>query len=208
MFSQIDILRFVFWILALFISITFHEFMHAWTANYLGDPTPKAAGRVTLNPIAHIDPFGTILLPFVLILLGAPAFGYAKPVPINPLNFKNYRIGEALTSLAGPLANLMLILVFSIVYKVLPIKESLFAAFVLNIMIVNIVLMVFNLIPIPPLDGSKVLYSILPSSVSVEKFEVYGPFFLIPFIIIFAPRLITPIVSFILHLLGIPLNLY
>jgi Zn-dependent protease len=155
-----------------------------------------------------MDPIGTVLLPLILIIIGAPVFGYAKPVPINPLNFKNYRWGEALTSLAGPFANLVMMLTFVGIYKLLPIKESLFAAFVLNIIIVNLVLMVFNLIPIPPLDGSKVVYSLLPSSVSVEKFEIYGPFLLIPFIIIFAPVVLTPIISFILHLLGIPINLY
>ena len=87
------------------ISITFHEFMHGTVANYLGDATAKNEGRLTLNPLAHIDPFGTVLLPLLLAFVGLPAFGYAKPVPINPNNFKNWRWGEALTSIAGPFAN-------------------------------------------------------------------------------------------------------
>lgn len=201
-------IKFVFWIGALMISITFHEFMHAWSANYLGDPTPKAAGRMTLNPIAHIDPIGTIIMPLLLILAGLPAFGYAKPVPINPLNFKNYRLGQAVVSLAGPISNLILLLIFAIVYKFLPSKESLFAVFVINIIIVNIVLMIFNLLPIPPLDGSKVLYSILPSSVSIQKLETYGPFILIPFIFLFGGIILGPIISFILSVLGISVNLF
>jgi Zn-dependent protease len=203
-----QVIKFVFWIGALMISITFHEFMHAWSANYLGDPTPKAAGRISLNPLAHIDPIGTVLMPLLLILAGLPAFGYAKPVPINPLNFKNYRLGQAVVSLAGPIANLALLLLFTAVYKFLPSKESLFAVFILNVIIVNIVLMVFNLLPIPPLDGSKVLYSILPSSVSIQKFEAYGPFILIPFIFIFGGLIISPIIAFILAILGIPVNLF
>jgi Zn-dependent protease len=199
---DVTVIKFVFWIGALLISITFHEFMHAWSANYLGDPTAKAMGRVSLNPIAHIDPVGTILMPML------PAFGYAKPVPINPLNFKNYRLGQALVSMAGPVANLVLALLFATVYKFLPVKESLFAVFVLNIIIVNIVLMIFNLIPIPPLDGSKVLYSILPANFSIQKLETYGPFFLIPFVFLFGGAVLSPVVSFFLHLLGISVNLF
>lgn len=203
-------ITFILWLSALFISITVHEFMHAWTADYLGDPTPRAAGRVSLNPVAHIDPIGTILVPLVLILIGGPVFGWAKPVPINPLNFKNHRIGELLTSVAGPLANLTMLLIFAAIYRFLPVaqKESVFASFVLFIIVINAILMLFNLIPIPPLDGSKVLYTILPDSAALRQFEIYGPFFLIPIIIFFGPVIIGPAINFILSLLGISAGLF
>lgn len=202
MFSDNSIITIIFWLVALFASITFHEFMHAWSANYLGDPTAKLAGRVSLNPLAHVDIFGTVLVPLLLILVGGPVFGWAKPVPINPNNFKNYRKGEVLTSIAGPMANLILLLVFSLIYRLLPNKESLFGILVLNFVVINTILMVFNLIPIPPLDGSKILYGFLPFE-TIRKIEVYGPFFLIPFIFLFAPAVLGPIVNLVLSILGI-----
>lgn len=176
--------------------------MHAWAADYLGDPTPKAAGRVSLNPMAHVDIFGTILLPLLLIISGSGfVFGYAKPVPINPNNFKNYRIGQALTALAGPLANLILLLAFAGLYKLTPGRGA-FTDFLTIMIQLNVVLMVFNLLPVPPLDGSKLLYTFLPFE-TVRKLEIYGPFILLPLIILFGGAIIYPIISFILGILGI-----
>jgi Zn-dependent protease len=192
----------IFEIIALFMAITFHEFSHAWVANYLGDPTAKSMGRMSLNPLVHIDPFGTGVLPMILIVLGMPPFGYAKPVHINPGNFKNYKSGQALTSLAGPLANLILVLFFTLIYKITPAGKEIFTLFVLDVVVINIVLMVFNLIPIPPLDGSKLLYY-FTSHETALKMERYGPILLIPFIIFLAPYILTPMVSLILQVLGI-----
>jgi Zn-dependent protease len=192
---------FIFWLTALAISITFHEFLHAWTADYLGDPTPKAAGRVSLNPIAHIDPIGTILIPLVLLLTTGFVFGYAKPVPINPNNFRNYRYGQALTAIAGPFANLVLLLIFAGLYKLLP-DSGYFQLFLKIVIQLNVVLMVFNLIPVPPLDGSKILYTFLPFE-TIRKLESYGPFLLLPILFLFGGRIIYPIIGFMLKLLGI-----
>jgi Zn-dependent protease len=193
------------WLFALYASITVHEFMHAWTANYLGDPTAKALGRVSLNPLAHIDMFGTVLLPLLLLFStgGKFVFGYAKPVPINPNNFKNRSLGEALTSIAGPAGNLLLLLVFTAIYKFIPGQNEIFQAMTLIFIELNVVLMVFNLIPVPPLDGSKLIYSLFPNAKWVDTYETYGPFILIPVVILFGPYIIEPIITAILAFLGI-----
>jgi Zn-dependent protease len=197
-----EVIIMIFWLVALFASITVHEFLHAWTANYLGDPTAKAMGRVSLNPIAHIDPIGTILLPVIMALTTGFVFGWAKPVPINPNNFKNYRVGQALTAIGGPLANLVMILVFTAIYKLIP-DSGLFSVFLIILIELNVILMVFNLIPVPPLDGSKILYMFLPFE-TIRKLEQYGPFILLPLLIFFGGAIIFPIISFILNFLGLP----
>lgn len=193
----------IFWLIALFVSITVHEYMHAWSANYLGDPTPKLMGRVSLNPIVHIDPIGTVLLPLFLILANTGiVFGWAKPVQINPNNFKDYKAGQALCAIAGPIGNLLLILVFVGLFHLLP-EKNLFGLFAVAVININLVLMIFNLIPIPPLDGSKVFYRFI-SHEAAAKLEQYGIFILIPFILIFGGIIISPIVMFFLNLLQIP----
>jgi len=135
----------------LLITISIHEYSHAKVADILGDPTPRLAGRLTLNPISHIDPFG--LLALVLV-----RFGWAKPVPVNPYNFKNPRGGELLVSLAGPLSNFLLAWVLAIIYKNVPLPNNDFLSMIISYTIwINLSLAVFNLIPIPPLDGSHIL---------------------------------------------------
>ena len=152
-------------------SIVFHEYMHGWAAYRLGDPTAKNAGRLTLNPIPHIDPFGTVLLPLLLAFGGGPIFGYAKPVPVNPNNFKDIRKGDLITGFAGPSANLLLALFgAAVAWGALPVAafniEAATWMYTIGVGLtrVNLVLMFFNLLPIPPLDGSSIVPIFLPDS--------------------------------------------
>lgn len=152
-----------FSILVLIFSVILHEVAHGYMANYLGDPTARLAERLTLNPIRHIDPLGTVFLPLLLLLSGSPILiGYAKPVPYNPYNIKN-KYGEALVAGAGAATNIILALIFGLAIRFFAgsISPALLNAFVI-IAALNIFLAIFNLIPIPPLDGSKVLSAILP----------------------------------------------
>lgn len=153
----------IFWVLVLGFSVILHEVAHGYMANYLGDPTAKLQGRLTLNPLSHIDPLGTIILPFILLMTGSPLLiGYAKPVPYNPYNLR-HRYGEALVAGAGPATNILLALFFGLALRFFggEMDPSLMGAFAI-ITSVNLFLAIFNLIPIPPLDGSKVFSVLLP----------------------------------------------
>lgn len=153
----------LFSVIVLIMSATVHEYMHGFAANQLGDPTAKNMGRLTLNPIKHLDLFGSILLPLSLLLLGSPfLFGWAKPVPYNPNNLRDRKYGDAKVAVAGPLANLLMAVLFAVVFRFLD-PASMFSYLVSEIVIINLILMVFNLVPIPPLDGSKVLAVFLPA---------------------------------------------
>lgn len=153
-------------------AIVLHEVAHGFAASRLGDPTAKSRGRLSLNPLKHVDPFGTVLLPLMLMLMGGPVFGYAKPVPYNPMYFKNLRRGEAIVGLAGPAANLLMAVVGGLVaWAFVPMLSSSVASpiansdlffyfyvyFLPSFILINLYLMFFNLIPIPPLDGSSVI---------------------------------------------------
>ncbi len=200
------------------IAITFHEVAHGFVANRLGDPTAKMLGRLTLNPIAHIDIIGTILLPALLLIStnGQFVFGYAKPVPINPMNFSNPRRDMALSAAAGPVTNILLALVSVIILRLIlaplgslapeflsktffePLKTIFFLS-----ALYNIVLAVFNMIPVPPLDGGRVLTGLLPTkhAISFEKIEQYG--FLIVILLLvtgIAQSIIWPVIAFFLRL--------
>jgi len=158
-----SVLNAVFLVAVIIFSAIVHEVMHGVAADKLGDPTARYAGRLTLNPISHIDPFGSILLPLVLVLTGAPIFfGYAKPVPYNPYNLRRGRFSEAIVAGAGPASNAVIAIVFGVLIR-LGVAPSVNDFFFL-IIAVNVMLCIFNLIPIPPLDGSKVLEPLLPRS--------------------------------------------
>jgi Zn-dependent protease len=196
----------IFSFIALIISITIHEFCHALTADRLGDPTPRSFGRLTLNPLAHADPIGTILLPLLSAFTGIPTIGWAKPVPIDPYNLKNPKKDEMLISLAGPAGNILLAIICSLFSKIFGVQNILLYLLIL----INVSLAVFNLLPIPPLDGSKIFLNLLPQEKSMqwqETFDRYG--FILLIILVFLPiggapifqRIMSPIVNFVLSLL-------
>src|SRR3990167_9469818 len=168
-------------IVILLFSVILHEVMHGFVARMFGDLTAERAGRLTLNPIPHIDPMGTILLPGLLLLTGAPIlFGWAKPVPVNPLNFSSLRKGELLVSAAGILANLGLAILAAVIYHILQALPQTFPPIIGAVLrftvMINLILGIFNLFPIPALDGSKILLSQLPYNLarSYERLEPYG----------------------------------
>jgi len=161
------------------LGLSIHEFAHAWVARLQGDYTAEEMGRVTLNPIRHIDPLGTIILPVLLLVStgGKIGFGWAKPVPVNPLNFRDPRRGLLLVSLAGPASNICLAIVSGLIIRIGGLGASQPLGFVLiSITILNLYLAFFNLIPVPPLDGSGVVASLLPSHLAIgyERFGRYG----------------------------------
>jgi len=160
-------------IVALIISVIIHEMAHGYAANWLGDPTARLAGRLSPNPLVHIDPMMSVILPGLLVLSGSPIlFGAAKPVPYNPYNLRNQKWGEAIVAVAGPLANIVIAIVFAVLIRlidlgVLALSET-FVQLSVSIIVLNIFLAFFNLIPIPPLDGSKILPKFLPRSMQMQ----------------------------------------
>src|SRR3990167_11337893 len=147
----------------LIISASLHEAAHGYAALWLGDPTAKLAGRLTMNPLRHLDPLGSVLVPAILAMLGSPIlFGWAKPVPYNPYNLTNRRWGEALVAVAGPLSNILLAGVFAIAFRIGAMSLSpALATFFGVVVLVNLALAAFNLMPLPPPDGSKILAAFL-----------------------------------------------
>ncbi len=181
-----QLMQMVFSVLVLVFSVVAHEVSHGYMAQYLGDPTARLAGRLTLNPLRHIDPIGSLLVPFVTSMLpGGVVFGWAKPVPYNPYNLRDQKWGDAKVALSGPLTNLGIAVIFAAVLRsvgdVIP-PEA------VNIMelivLINVILTVFNLVPIPPLDGSKVLFNALP--LRFRYIEEYFQRYALVLILIFA----------------------
>lgn len=195
----------IFSIIILIFSIVIHEVAHGYMAYKFGDPTALYQGRLTLNPIKHIDPFGSIILPIIMALLpGGVILGWAKPVPINPYNFKRRRLGEFATAFAGPLSNIIIAIVFIIAIRVaFSIGGSeIFIQLSSLIVLVNSVLAFFNLIPIPPLDGYRILSILLPQDLT-EKFEYYAQRFGIFFVLLFVFFLWGPLFILLTKLLSV-----
>jgi len=178
--------------LTILLSLTFHEFCHGLAAYLQGDTTAQREGRLTLNPIAHLDLWGT-LIPILLVVTGSPfVIGWAKPVPYNPWELKNPRWGSLLVALAGPISNIFLALVSGIVLNMMIPRlevDNLLIVFLVLMVLTNVGLGFFNLIPIPPLDGSKILAAILPQRFSnvLYMLDRYGPIFLIIFVVFLYP---------------------
>lgn len=210
---QIDL---IFGLIILIVSVILHEVAHGYMANWLGDPTARLQGRLTLNPLVHIDPIGSLLLPMLLVFTHSPILiGYAKPVPYNPYNFKG-KYDEALVAGAGPATNILLALLFAVLIRFggAAMTPEMLSAFS-TIVYINMMLAFFNLIPIPPLDGSKVLSSILPGAAgrvyasfrsSFERIGVLsGVLLLLVLFYFLLPYFSTVLISLFSLLTGIPL---
>ncbi len=181
---------------ALVIAATVHEFAHAYVADRLGDSTPRSQGRLTLNPLAHLDPLGSILI----LLAG---FGWAKPVQINPNNFRDWRRDSIIVAAAGPLANITLLFLLGIPYKLglLEFGGSAADRLLLTIIRINAMLAVFNLIPVPPLDGSKILMGLLPAeqAISYARLQRYGVLILLVFVMTRLSLILTMPISWLVQ---------
>lgn len=194
-------LSFVIWAIVLVIAITVHEFAHAYAADRLGDPTPRSQGRLTLNPLAHLDPLGTVAL---LIF----HFGWGKPVQFDPYNLRDPRRDSAIISLAGPASNIVLAVVISLLLNNLALSPLLIAI-CSSLITINIILAIFNLVPVYPLDGEKILLALLPPRLATEYSGVMRQYGTIILILMIFPifgyspisALITPIISFVTNLL-------
>jgi Zn-dependent protease len=226
-----EIVLVVFYLVILLYSVIIHEVAHGVMAFWLGDPTAKYADRLNLNPVKHIDPWGSIMAPLLMLLLSnfRFAFGWAKPVPYNPYNLKNQKWGPALVALAGPGSNIALALIFSLAARLISIPASAKADIILNfnnwssisavvagsfssilfelciiVIFWNVLLAFFNLIPIPPLDGSKLVFAVLPIKIETQALlEQFGFIFLLVFVIFFS----GPLGVFLNLMLNIFLNI-
>ena len=196
---------FIFIIIILIMSVVIHEVSHGYAALALGDPTAKYQGRLTLNPISHLDPIGSFFVPLIGYFAGGFIVGWAKPVPFNPYNLRNQRWGEALVAVAGPISNIALAILFGLTIRFLPeyinISQS-FLNLASSVVLINIILAIFNLIPIPPLDGSKILFAFLPYKWQTlrQSFERFG-LILVFIFILFIWQIMSHIIGFLFPLL-------
>ncbi len=203
------LLTVLLYITFIIISIGIHEFAHAFAADRLGDPTPRSMGRLTLNPFAHIDPIGTVVLPLSLLLIsgGSFAYGWGKPTPFDPYNLKNPRRDAGIISIAGPISNLLLATIVSLSLRLLP---PIYSVFLTPLILTNIGLAIFNLVPVGPLDGQKIIFALLPRDLAYEFQAImnrYGVlillFLIFPFFGGEAPivSIINPPIQFLANLL-------
>jgi Zn-dependent protease len=224
--QHIDILNIVFQLIAFMFAISVHESSHAWMANLRGDPTARMLGRISLNPIRHIDPVGTLLLPAVAMLFHVPVLGWAKPTPVDPRNFKNPVLDDILTAVVGPISNFVVasgaVLILAFVKFVSPMGREIvfgilqgssfadtdsflvpFCKLMFEFMLINVVLGVFNLIPVPPLDGSHVLRHLLPAGM-LRAYDMVGTYGLLILVFLgggLLMKLISPAVGFFVYVL-------
>lgn len=189
-------MEFIFQIAILIMSIVIHEVAHGYAARYYGDLTAEYEGRLTLNPVKHIDPVGSVFVPLLSYMFGGFVFGWAKPVPYNPYNLKPGRWPEAFVALAGPLSNIGLAVVFGLSLRLMDNPSLSFVTITAGIVYINVLLAVFNLMPVPPLDGSKLLFALFPEKIYKLRgfFERYG-LILVLFFIFFVWQLVAPLVS-------------
>ena len=203
------VFTFIFFFLVLIFSVVLHEVSHGYAALELGDTTARDAGRLTLNPIKHLDMIGSVFLPLILIIFAILTgkgiiFGWAKPVPINPFNFRDKKYGEAKVALAGPLSNIALALVFGLTMRFIPAISINYPLYTLFSIIVwlNLLLALFNLIPVPPLDGSHILFAFLPKeAIALKIFLLQFGFFILLILIFFFFSWFLPIVDWFYKLI-------
>ncbi|MFA6515301.1 MAG: site-2 protease family protein [Candidatus Paceibacterota bacterium] len=213
MLTQVQFIDGIFYIIVLIMSIVIHEVAHGYSAYLLGDDTARLNGRLTLNPIKHLDPFGSIILPLLLFISTKGTFliGWARPVPYNPLNLRKGKWGNVIVSVAGIFANLMIAIIFGLLIRFAPVfglpildpmSISPFYKISTIIVMLNLVLALFNIIPIPPLDGSKILFSFLPARFRyIENFLERWGMFLLLFFIIFLWGYVFPLVYTVFSLI-------
>lgn len=199
-------------LIALILSIVIHEMAHGHAANWLGDPTARLQGRLSPNPLVHIDPLGSVIIP-ALLFFGSSGilFGWAKPVPYNPYNLRNQKWGEAIVAVAGPAVNVLIALIFAVIIRVAPLLglPSSFFDLAYTIVFINVLLAMFNMLPIPPLDGSKILMAVLPYNAQQQYrnftsfMERAGLFGMFAFIFIFVTLFSDPFFGFVQNLVNL-----
>lgn len=193
----------IFDLIIIIFSAILHEVAHGLAARSLGDKTAEYAGRLTLNPLAHIDWYGSVLMPLFLWIIsgGRFLFAYAKPVPYNPYNLKNQQWGPALVGAAGPATNLLIAIVMALIVRAIGIDAG-FSWLLIRVLVINVSLAIFNLVPLPPLDGSKILFALLPARYDYLKYQLerYGMIFVLVFVFFFA-QILYPVMDWIIRLL-------